>query len=299
MSKYLVVGAGPVGRAVAAELVGRGDEVLVATRSGTEVAGARAIKLDASDAAALTEAAHGAVGIVNAVNPPYHRWELDWPPVADALLAAAERTGAVLAITGNLYGYGEVTAPMTESTPLASTGKKGRVRVRMWQDALAAHEAGRAKVFEVRGSDYLGGQNVLSTIIAPALRKGRTAFVPADLDAPHSWTDVRSMARTHVAVMDDPTAWGRAWHAPTAAPVSVRELTAIAAAQLGAKPKVRAMPYPVLWAAGLFVPMVKELRETQHQLRRPFILDSSETEHRFGLEPPAIEESVAYDLGTA
>jgi len=63
-----------------------------------------------------------------------------WPPIANALLVAAERSGAVLATTSNLYGYGPVSAPMTEATPLAATGTKGRVRVQMWRDALAAHE---------------------------------------------------------------------------------------------------------------------------------------------------------------
>lgn len=296
MSKYLVVGAGPVGRAVAEQLVARGDDVVVATRSGSEVAGARAVALDAADADALTAVARGAAGIVNCVNPPYHRWTLDWPPVAKALLAAAEATGAVLAITGNLYGYGEVSAPMTEQTPLAATGRKGRVRVQMWQDALAAHDAGRARVFEVRGSDYLGGLNLLSSLIAPALRRGRTAWVPADLDAPHSWTDVRTVAALHVAALGEPSAWGRAWHVPSAPPATVRELTAIAAAQLGAAAKVRSLPYPVLWTAGVAVPLVRELRETQHQFRRPFVLDSSAAEQHFGLKPEPLEDSVAFDL---
>src|SRR3712207_9184932 len=62
--------------------------------------------VDASDADALTAATRGAVALYNAVNPAYHRWATDWPPVAAALLTAAERTGAVLVTMGNLYGYG-------------------------------------------------------------------------------------------------------------------------------------------------------------------------------------------------
>src|SRR2546430_4109535 len=40
--------------------------------------------------------------------------------------------------------------PLTEAAPLAATGPKGRVRARVWQDALAAHQAGRVRVTEVR-----------------------------------------------------------------------------------------------------------------------------------------------------
>lgn len=296
MAKYLVVGAGPVGSAVTARLVARGDEVVLATRSGTAADGARAVTVDASDAGAMTRLADGCTAIFNCVNPAYHRWTKDWPPIAAALLAAAEDSGAVLAITGNLYGYGPVAGPLTEDVPLAATGAKGRVRVRMWADALEAHRAGRVRTFEVRGSDYLGGNSLLSAVVTPALRKGRTAWVPADLDAPHTWTNVRDVARLLVAAADDPTAWGRAWHVPSAPPASLREVAAIAAAQLGTTARLRSMPYRVLWTAGLAVPMIRELRETQHQFRAPFVLDSSAAQQHFGLAPEPLEDSVRLDL---
>ena len=296
MGKHLVVGAGPVGRGVAERLLRSGDEVLVATRSGTQVPGARAVRADAADPRALTELAAGCAAIYNCVNPPYHRWARDWPPVAAALLAAAEASGAVLAVTGNLYGYGEVDGPMTEDLPLAATGRKGRVRARMWEDVLAAHRAGRIRAVEVRGSDYLGGNSLMSALIAPALRQGKVARVPADLDAPHSWTNVHDVARLLVAAAADPTAWGRAWHVPSAPPASVRQLADIAAAQLGTTARLAELPYAALWAAGLVVPFVRELRETQHQFRRPFVLDSSAAEVHFGLTPESLEESVALDL---
>ena len=112
--------------------------------------------VDAADAEALARAAAGADVLYNAVNPAYHRWPTDWPPVAAALLTAAERTGAVLVTMGNLYGYGRPSAPMTPETPLAATDVKGRVRNRMWADALAAHEAGRVRVTEARAADFVG-----------------------------------------------------------------------------------------------------------------------------------------------
>ncbi|GAG43729.1 unnamed protein product, partial [marine sediment metagenome] len=102
-------------------------------------------RVDAADAAAVTDATTGAAALYNAVNPAYHRWTTDWPPVAAALLAAAERTGAVLVAMSNLYVYGRPTGPMTPESPLAATDAKGRVRVAMWREALAAHEAGRIR----------------------------------------------------------------------------------------------------------------------------------------------------------
>src|SRR3712207_165520 len=105
MARHVVVGKGPVGTATAQLLAERGHEVLVLSRSGgrsTELVEHRAV--DASDAAALQAAGGRADALYNAVNPPaYDRWTQDWPPIAAALLAAAERSGALLVTMGNLY----------------------------------------------------------------------------------------------------------------------------------------------------------------------------------------------------
>jgi nucleoside-diphosphate-sugar epimerase len=296
MALHVIVGAGPVGTALAQQLLADGEQVRVVTRRGTGADGTERVAADAADPGRLAELSQGAAAIYNCVNPQYHRWAEDWPPIAEALVRAAERSGAVLATTANLYGYGEVDAPMTESTPLAATGTKGKIRNQMWHDALAAHESGRIRMFEVRGSDYLGGNSLLSTIIAPALRKRRRAFVPANLDAPHTWTDVRDVARLLAVGARDERAWGRAWHVPSDDPATVRELTGMAAAELGVPAKVSSMPYAALWAYGLFNPFGKELRETQHQFRKPFVLDSGPAQQVFGLKPHQLRESVAYDL---
>lgn len=295
MGSHVIFGAGPVGSALAGLLLDRGEAVRVVTRSGSGIEGTDRVVADASDRGRVLEVTEGAEAIYNCVNPPYHRWARDWPPIAEALLVAAEQHGAVLATTGNLYGYGEVSGPMTEATPLAATGTKGRVRAQMWTDALAAHEAGRVRAFEVRGSDYLGGNSLLG-MIAPSLTKGRTAWVPAPLDVPHSWTDVRDVAALLAAGARDERAWGRAWHVPTGDPLTLRELSALAADQLGSRHRVRELPWAVTWTAGLVVPLVRELRETRHQFTRPFVLDSSAAQETFGLLPTPVAESVAFDL---
>ncbi len=176
---HVVVGAGPVGRHVAAHLADRGEEVVVVTRSGRDTGqpGVRHEALDASDARALTRVTEGAAALYNCANPgDYTQWERVWPPLADALLTTAERTGAVYGITGNLYPYGPVDGPMHEDLPDAATDHKGVLRARMWADARAAHEAGRLRAVEVRGSDYVGpgiGQNGHVTRVLPPPCRGR------------------------------------------------------------------------------------------------------------------------------
>lgn len=246
----------------------------------------------------MRELAADAVVLYNCVNPQYHRWAQDWPPMAAAMMAAAEASGAVLATTSNLYGYGPVDRPMTENLPLAATGVKGRMRAQMWRESLAAHKAGRVRAFEVRGSDYIGARasSLLSLLLLPTWRKGRGARVPADLDCPHSWTDVDDVARLLVAGAADSRAWGKAWHVPTAAPLTMRELAAAAADLMGVEPRLRALPQVAVYLAGVASPFIRELRETQHQFRRPFVLDSSAAQETFGLGPTPTRQALAREI---
>jgi len=286
MADHVIVGAGPVGSATARLLVAQGESVRLVTRRGTAVEGAEAVAADASDPAALTDLAKGARALYNCANPPYHRWPELWPPLHAALLAAAEASGAVLVITSNLYGYGPVTASMTEETPLGATNRKTRIRADMWRSALAAHEAGRLRATEARSSDYLGAgvHSLFTDLVLPRVLAGRTATVPADLDVPHSWTYVGDVARTLVTLATDHRAWGRPWHVPTNAPCSIRELAAEAARLAGKPaPRLRRMPDALLALGGLFSPMGREFRKVQYQFTAPFVLDSSAATRTFGL----------------
>ena len=195
---------------------------------------------DATDAERLTALTRGAVALYNCANPPYDKWLTAWPPLASALLTAAESTGAGLVAMGNLYGYGPVDGPMTEETPLAATGPKGRMRNRMWADMLAAQDAGRARVTEARASDFYGpgpvGTSHLGQYFMPRLLAGkRPVVMQADLDVPHSFTYVPDVARTLVALAGDDRSWGRAWHVPTAPAVSLREIATRMAAIAGVR----------------------------------------------------------------
>jgi nucleoside-diphosphate-sugar epimerase len=52
------------------------------------------------------------------------------------------------------------------------------------------------------------------------------------------------------------------------------------------------MPGFVLWLGGLGDPLVRELRETQYQLRRPFVMDSTAATAALGITATPIEESL-------
>ncbi len=105
--------------------------------------------------------------------------------------APGPRTGAA---SGLRNGYGRVQGPMGPDTSLDPCDHKGGAGARMWQDALAAHQAGRVRVVEVRASDYAdaGANSHMarwrppSSPDAPAVVAGRRARVLGSADQPHS-----------------------------------------------------------------------------------------------------------------
>jgi nucleoside-diphosphate-sugar epimerase len=320
----LVIGAGVIGRRVARLLAERGDRVTVVSRHGSVSPGPGApgvapgvthVAADAADAAAMARLAEGAAAIYNCVNPPYHRWPADWPPIAASVLAAAERSGAVLVTLSNLYGYGpaarslgagayDETHPMTEATPLAATGPKGRIRARVWQDALAAHQAGRVRVSEVRASDFVGpgAQSALGERVLGRIRHGRGVSVLGRADQPHTWSFTGDVAGMLVVAGSDPSAWGQAWHAPSNEPRSQREAVndlALAAGAGSGRVRVGTVPSVLLRGIGLVSPLMRELRETEYQFREAFVMDSSAAQAAFGLKPTPWDEVVAVTVKSA
>ncbi len=294
----VVVGAGPIGSAVALQLAEQWVSVRLLTRSGSGPDHPRITRqaVDANDADALIAATADAAVIYNCVNPPYHRWPTDWPPIAANLLAAAHHSGAVLATASNLYGYGPVSQDMTEDLPLAATGSKGKVRAQMWQDALAAHQAGTVIAVEVRGSDYVGAgaQSHLGERAIPPILAGKTVRVLGNPDQLHTFTYTQDMARTLIAAASDSQAWGRAWHAPSNPPRTQREALADVARVAGvAPPKVKSLSPALLKVAGLFNPTIRELAEVQYQFTNRFVMDSGAAQEQFDLAPTPWDQVLA------
>ncbi len=298
---HVVIGAGPIGSAVAEILADSGARVRIVTRSGSgpERRGIERVAADAADAARLSDLTTGAVALYNCANPPYHRWATDWPPLAAAMLAAAQSCGAVLVTASNLYGYGPVSGPMRPDMPPAATTRKGRVRAAMWTDALAAHRAGRIRAVEVRGSDYVGpgAESTLGERVIPRLLAGKRVSVIGSADEPHSWTYTRDMAKTLVAAGTDPRAWGRAWHAPSNPPRTQREAIDDLAAVAGVPPvHVGTVPRFALRALGLVNPTIREVPEMLYQFTAAFEIDDSATRAVLGLQPTPWVEVLAATL---
>lgn len=292
---HVVAGAGAVGSALAILLAQAGHQVKVVSRggSGPTHSNITLLSVDMKNSASLLRAIPTADAIYNCVNPPYDRWAQEWPAMAQSFLDFAETTGAVLVTCSNLYGYGPVEVPMTESLPLNAEGVKGRLRAQMWLDAKKLNDDGRIRATEIRGSDYIsaGMQSRLGARVIPKILKGKSAQVLGSVDQLHTWTSPYDAARLMQIVAIDPRAWGKAWHVPSNLPKTQRQaIEDLARAGGKSSAKVSSLPNSLFWLLGVFNPLMKALRETAYQMNRTYILDDSAARKTFDMQPTPWDE---------
>ena len=296
---HVVLGAGPIGSAIARQLAASGERVRVVTRSGRDLGlpGASAARADLTDPAAVRAVTAGARTVYFAAQPAYTDWPKGFPPLVDGVLGGLAGTGIRLAVVDNLYAYGPTGgARIHEDLPYAATNRKGTTRARVAERFLAAHRAGDVMVTIARGSDYFGPEAIESLVgerfFAPIVA-GRSVQVVGDPDAPHSVTYVPDFAGALIELARQDEAFGEAWHAPTVPAVSIRTLAGLvgAAADTGT-PRLIRVPRPMLRLVGVFVPPVHEIYEMLYEFEEPYPVDSSKIERAFGLTPTPFTVSI-------
>jgi nucleoside-diphosphate-sugar epimerase len=296
MSLHTIVGAGAVGSGTAIHLAEAGHDVRVVTRSGTGPThpGIELVAADASDVARLTELSRGAHAVYNCANPPYDKWATAWPPLAASFIGAAEATDARLVTMSNLYGFAQDTRPMRATDELEPFTRKGQIRTDMWHDARAAHDAGRVRATEARASDYfgpgIGETSHLGDRVVPRTIAGKSVSMVGAVDVIHSWSYIDDVCATLATLGTDDRSLGRPWHVPTLDPTTATEMVHHLCAEAGVAPvKVSRIPKVALRAAGLFMPVMRELIEMLYQFEAPFVIDATDTTDVFGIEATSLD----------
>ena len=300
---HVVFGTGQVGSALAAHLADLGIPVRTVSkhRPAALPGGADWRAADVTDPEAAADAAKGAAVIYQCLNAPYTQWPERFPPLQRGVLAAAQRTGALLVSLENLYGYGPTGGkPMTEDLPLAPTTVKGRTRAAMTAELLAAADAGRVRIAIGRASDFFGpgvtqGSTLSERVFGNALAGRRADFI-GNPGLPHTYSYVPDIAAGLATLGTDARAAGQAWHLPGPPTATTRALLDLVAAQVGHPVGVRPVPKLAVRALALASPMMRGLAEMSYQFDQPFVLDTSKYQSVFGAAGTPLADAVAATL---
>jgi len=303
---HVVLGTGAIGRAVAEELVKRGESVRVVNRSGKmdEVpAGVEVIASDLYDQAKVQEVTRGVKLVYQCTQPAYSEWPQKFPPLQKSIIDGLTGSSTKLVLTENLYMYGEVHgAHMTENMPYNAHTRKGRARAEISTAAFNAHKDGRVRVTSARGGNFFGPWGTDSTMGARAfypLLNGKPAQLIGRTDLPHSHTYVKDFGSALVILGERDEADGQAWHVPNDQPMITQgDLVKMFAEEAGVEPKISSMGKLMMTIGGFFIPEAKETVEMMYEFDHPFIVDSSKFEKTFDMKATpmreAIKETVAW-----
>ena len=301
---HVVYGTGPVGTAVVELLVAQGKPVRAVTRSGARKhlpPQAEVVRGDATNQADARQACRGASHVYNCTNPvDYHRWPEQFPPLQRGVLEGAAANGAKLIVMENLYMYGpHGGAPMTEDMPLRGRGSRSTTRVQMTKELFAAHRSGKVRVASVRAADLFGPhvtESLVGERLFGPLLQGKPAQVFANPDLPHSVSYIRDVGQALIRVGAHDAALGRAWHAPNAPTVTLREFVRLLAEEAGVAPRLSALPRPLTRALlpllGLAVPALRGLSENLYISYEPYIVDHSAYTQAFGEQATPLREAL-------
>jgi nucleoside-diphosphate-sugar epimerase len=297
---HVVFGAGQVGRALVAYLAGQDKAVRVVSLQHRPPAlpeGVDSRVADVIDHEAAADAAKGASVIYQCLNAPYTEWPEQFPPLQRGVIAAAERSGALLVTMENVYGYGPTGGtPMKEESPLAATTVKGRARVAMTRELLAASDAGRIRIAIGRASDFFGAgitESTLGSRVFGNALAGKKADFIGNPDLLHTYSYVPDVAKGLATLGADERAIGQVWHLPGPETVTTRALMDMVASAVGHSVRIRNIPRAVLSLLGLVNPLMKGLAEMSYEFDAPFVLDTAKYQSTFGSNVTPLQDAIA------
>jgi nucleoside-diphosphate-sugar epimerase len=279
-STVLILGAaGRIGHVLAAAFADAGWLVRAQSRkplltSGRSIPAIEHVACDALDAAAIRAAARGADVVVHALNPPYTDWDRLALPLADAAIAAARDSGALLMLPGNVYNHGRELPPLlTPDTP--ERGDTAKARIRIETEARLAATPGLDSVV-IRAGDFFGGRQRgtwFELALASQVKAGRFIY-PGDPALLHAWSYLPDLAGVFVRVAQQRVhlhghhRLNFAGHAATG-----WQMHDALEAACGRSLRPGGMPWGFMRLASPLVPMFREIVRMRYLWERPHQLD--------------------------
>ncbi len=291
MLQTILGAGGPVGIELARALSAYPTDVRLVSRNPQTVTGReQLLAANLLEGPQVMKAVEGASVVYLCAGLLYKKsvWQTEWPVIMDNVLHACRQYGARLVFMDNIYMYAPDALPhLTESSPIAPCSGKGKVRARIAQQLMNQVEEGKLEGLIARAADFYGpnvNSSFLKITVADNLKKGKKAMWIADVNRIHSFTYTPDIGKALALLGNTADAFNQVWHLPTSPEkLTGREWIEKVAAAMKVKPAYQVMPVFTLGLLGLFMPVLRELKEMAYQHQRDYFFDSSKFRQRFGI----------------
>ena len=287
-----ILGAGgSIGVELAKILPAYTDAIRLVSRTPQKInAGDELFPANITNAAEVDKAVKGSEVVYLTVGFPYRLkiWQERWPATMRNVIDSCKKHNARLVFFDNVYMYDrDYLQHMTEETPVRPTSKKGAIRQQIADMLMNEVKHGNLTALIARAADFTNGRSsVLHQLVTDNLLKGKKANWLLNANKVHNFTFVSDAAKGTAILGNTPDAFNQVWHLPTdATKLTGRQWIELLAAELNTKPRYSILSKAMLGLLGIFMPVLKEIKEMAYQYDRDYFFDSSKFNQRFSYIP--------------
>ncbi len=291
---------GAIGSLLAKELVHYTNKIRLVARHPKKVNETdELVTADLTNAAAVLKAVEGSAVVYLCVGLTYKLsvWQTEWPAIMQNTIAACIQYKAKLVFLDNVYMYAKSEIPMMKEDSLPDPpSKKGQVRLQLVNMIMDEVKKGNLTALIARSADFYGpavNTSMLKISVFDNFSKGKKAMWLADATKIHSFTYTPDAAKATALLGNTDDAYGQVWHLPTSPEkLTGKDFVNMIAADMNVKAAYSKLSKFMLSVLGIFMPMLRELKEMQYQNDRDYFFDSSKFEKRFGVKPTSYADGI-------
>lgn len=223
-------------------------------------------------------------------------WKKHWPLIMTNTIEACKKYNARLIFFDNVYMLGAVSGPMTEATPYNPVSEKGVVRRQLAEQLMNEVHNGKLTAMIARAADFYGPKcktSMLNIMVFDKLAKKKKAQWLLNDEVVHSFTFTPDCGEALWILSNSEDAWNQVWNMPTARPpLTGKELIRISAKVFAAKPKYSMVGKGMVGFLGVFIKLMREMKEMLYQYDIDYIFDSTKFEKAFNFTPTSYERGI-------
>jgi nucleoside-diphosphate-sugar epimerase len=264
------------------------------------------MKADLSNPNLLNEAVKGSEIVYVTIGFEYRTrvWNEKWPKFMINLVESCKEHNSKIVFVDNIYLYDpDYLGNMTEETPIKPVSEKSRIRAEIFRMLMNAVERKEVTALVARGADFYG-PNVQGSLLTQSvynnLLKNKNPQWIGKVDVLHSFTYSKDIGKALALLGNTTDAYSQVWHLPTTGEkLTSRQWIELMMKAMNVQKKIRTIPTSLLGIIGLFVPILKELKDVSYQLDRDYFFNSSKFNKRFNFLPISPGEGIKEMINSA
>jgi len=293
-------GGGAVGTELARELGKESHHLTIVNRNPKKVNKSdELISADILDSVKLDETVRDSGMVFVTVGFEYKTqvWKEKWPLFMSNLINSCRNHQVRIVFVDNMYMYdSKYQSDMTESTPVNPSSEKGKIRAKIARMLIDALEKGDVKALIARAADFYGPGvtgSYLTQMVLNNLKKGKSPQWVGKLDVIHNFTFTPDIGKALVLLAKKDDSFNQIWHLPTyQGKLTSRDWIKLMMKEMSLEKKISSLPMSLMGLLGIFVPILREIKDIGYQLERDYFFNSSKFHNAFSYLPVTPEEGI-------